>query len=79
MLSEDAYRAAYGRFLSRLRQARLDAGLTQSDVAARLGKPQSFISKVELGERCLDVVELQIVARGYGKTLAHFDDGELRG
>lgn len=32
-------------------------GLTQSDVAARLSKPQSFVSKFEQGERRLDVVE----------------------
>lgn len=78
MLSEDAHRAAYGRFLSRLRQARLDAGLTQVEVAARLGKPQSFISKMESGERRLDVVELQMVAVIYGTSLSHFEDEELR-
>ena len=38
--------------------ARTDAGLSQVEVAARLGKPQSFVSKYESGERGLDVVEL---------------------
>lgn len=41
----------------RLRQVRLDAGLTQADLAERLDKPQSFVAKVETQERRLDVVE----------------------
>nr|3EUS_A Chain A, DNA-binding protein [Ruegeria pomeroyi]3EUS_B Chain B, DNA-binding protein [Ruegeria pomeroyi] len=41
----------------RLRQARLDAGLTQADLAERLDKPQSFVAKVETRERRLDVIE----------------------
>jgi transcriptional regulator with XRE-family HTH domain len=41
----------------RLRDARLAAGVTQQDLAARLQVPQSFVSKFETGERRLDVVE----------------------
>ena len=41
----------------RLRQVRLDAGLTQADLAERLDKPQSFVAKVETQERRLDVIE----------------------
>jgi transcriptional regulator with XRE-family HTH domain len=37
--------------------ARSRAGLTQLDVASRLGRPQSYVSKYESGERRLDVVE----------------------
>lgn len=59
-----------------LRSAREEAGLTQKDAAILLGKPQSFVSKVESGERRLDVVELQAIARRYGKPLAYFDVGE---
>ncbi len=47
--------------LALLRQARLDAGLRQSDVARKLGKPQSFVSNYESGERRLDLLELQAV------------------
>lgn len=46
--------------------ARQEAGLTQIQVAERLGKPQSFISKYELGERQLDVVEFLQVCRALG-------------
>jgi len=38
-------------------------GLTQTQVAKALGKPQSFISKAESGERRLDVVELMEIRR----------------
>lgn len=41
----------------RLKQARLEAGLTQTELAARLDKPQSFVAKVETQERRLDLVE----------------------
>ena len=47
----------YELFQKALVAARLEKGLTQSDVAGRLGKPQSFVSKYETGERRLDVVE----------------------
>jgi len=63
---------AYKRFLTRLRQARTEAGLTQTDVAARLRRPQSFVSKIESGERRVDVVELAELARLYGKPLTYF-------
>ena len=45
-----------------LARARERAGLKQSDVAARLGLPASYLSKVESGTRRLDVVELIHIA-----------------
>jgi transcriptional regulator with XRE-family HTH domain len=56
----------YGELLRLLKNARQEAGLRQVDLAGRLGKPQSFVSKVERGERRLDVVELIVVARAIG-------------
>lgn len=56
----------------RLRQARLDAGLSQAEAAARLEKPQSFISKCESGKRRLDFLEMKVVAELYGKELSFF-------
>lgn len=49
-----------------LTAARKKAGLTQAEVAERLGRPQSFVAKYEGGERRLDVVELIQVARAVG-------------
>jgi len=47
-------------------QARRDAGLTQVALAKKLGRPQSFVSKFERGERRLDVPEFLDVARALG-------------
>lgn len=46
--------------------------MTQIDVARKLNKPQSFVSKVERGERRLDVVELEMFAKLYKKKLDWF-------
>ncbi|HEX5235751.1 MAG TPA: helix-turn-helix transcriptional regulator [Silvibacterium sp.] len=43
--------------------ARKSAGLTQAELAERLSRPQSFVSKYERGERRLDVVEFGEVAK----------------
>ena len=43
--------------VNELRTARKQSGLSQQEVADRLGVAQSFVAKVELGERRLDVVE----------------------
>ena len=71
---DKAYQTAYKNFLARLIEARKQAGLTQVDVAKRLGKAHSFISKCELGERRVDFVELQQLARIYNKDLSFFSE-----
>ena len=68
------YSAAYRRFLERLRRARIEAGLSQAAVAKALGKPVSYPSKCELGERRVDFVELVEFARLYRKPLQYFAD-----
>lgn len=50
----------------------MKAGLTQVQVAASLGLPQSFVSKCESGERRIDAVELERFAKLYGKPVAFF-------
>ena len=62
----------YRYMLERLRKARLDADLTQVAVAKALGRPQTFISKVELGERRIDPIELQQFAKLYDRRLSYF-------
>ena len=59
----------YQQLCTLLRQLRLDAGLTQVEVARRLDVAQSFVSKYESGERRLDVIELRHVAQALGTTL----------
>jgi transcriptional regulator with XRE-family HTH domain len=67
-----AHDPRYKEFLVRLRHARMEAGLTQVQVAARLGKLQSYVSKCEVGDRRVDVVELAEFAELYGKPIAWF-------
>lgn len=64
--------SAYQMLLDRLRQARRDAGLTQAQVAEAVGRPQSFVSKSESGERRLDPIELAELARLYAKPVGFF-------
>ena len=62
----------YKRFLVRLKAAREDSGMTQTEVAKRLRKPQSWVSKSESGERRVDAVELGEFAKAYGKGVRFF-------
>ena len=71
---DKSYQKAYARFRARLVQAREEAGLTQVEVAKRLRKARSFISKCELGERRVDFIELQQLAKIYGKDFSFFGD-----
>lgn len=52
--------------------ARRKGGLTQADLAIRLKRPQSFVSKYERGERRLDLVEFRDVANALGVDPVRF-------
>ena len=77
MYNANDYQLAYERLRVKLRIARIEAGLTQVEVAGTLGKPQSFVSKIETGERRVGFLELQLLARIYGNPLSHFEDETL--
>ena len=62
----------YEYLLKRLREARRQAELTQVQVAKALGRPQSFVTKCELGERRIDPVDLQRFAKLYRKPISFF-------
>ena len=55
-----------------LREAREAEGLTQSDVAKRLKKPQSYVIKYETGESRLYLIELREVCQALGTSLVRF-------
>jgi transcriptional regulator with XRE-family HTH domain len=59
-------------FRNLLRQKRISQKLTQAGLAARLGQPQSYVSKYELGERRLDFVETTLVCEALGIDFVEF-------
>lgn len=61
--------------VKRLREARLQAGMTQQQAARALAKPQQFISKAETLVRRLDPIELLDFSRVYRKPLSYFLKG----
>ena len=71
-MGESIYSREYRLFIERLRKVRLEAGLTQVQAAQKLKKPQSYVSKIERGERRIDIVELQQFLKIYKKGLSDF-------
>lgn len=55
-----------------LRQIRVEAELHQADLAKRIAKPQSYVSKYESGERRLDLLELREICGALGISLVEF-------
>ena len=62
---------AYKDLLRALIALRSSAGLSQAELATRLGKPPSFVGKYELGERRLDIIETMVIVHLMD---ADFDD-----
>ena len=60
------YSERHGRLRTLLKEKRRAAGLTQTVVAERLGKPPSYVAKYEGGDRRLDVLEYLDVAAAIG-------------
>lgn len=59
-------------FCALLRAERKKAHLSQEKLAVKLKKPQSFVAKIEAGERRLDVVEFLTIANALGVDPAKF-------
>jgi transcriptional regulator with XRE-family HTH domain len=64
--------AEHRRLVDSLRQVRLDADLTQVDLAKRLREPQAFVSRYETGERRLDLLEIREICKAVGISLREF-------
>lgn len=71
------YNPNYRYLIGRVREARVEAGLTQVAVANALGRPVSFVSKYELGERRLDPIDLAELAVLFEKPLEYFYPASL--
>ena len=59
-MDKSIHSEAYLEFLAYLRATRTKLGITQTELAVRLGTTQSFISKCERGERRLDLIEARL-------------------
>lgn len=68
------YKPQYEQLISKLKEARSEAGLDQQYVAEKLGKYKSYLSKIEHGDRRLDVMELIELAKIYKKDINYFVD-----
>lgn len=71
-MSKSVYTQEYKEIIKRLKKGRVEAGLAQQAVANKLGKPQSYISKIESGERRLDVAEIKKFSVIYKKDISFF-------
>lgn len=60
------------RLATLLRQVRLDAKITQLQLAEEIGQTQSYVSKYESGEQRLDLIELETVCKATGISLIDF-------
>lgn len=66
------YTKEYKEITQKLFKARKESGLNQVEVAKKLRKTQSYISKIERGERRLDIIELKTLAKIYNKKIDYF-------
>ncbi len=66
------YTKDHNEIVKRLKQARVEAGLGQVEVAKKLGKTQSYLSKIESGQRRFDVLQLKEFAKLYKKDISFF-------
>ncbi len=71
-MNKAIYSKQYKQLIAHLKQARTESKLSQVQVARALKTTQSHISKVESGQRRLDVIQLKEFAKLYRKKLSFF-------
>jgi len=71
-MSKAIYSKDHKYIVEQLKKARQEAGLEQTEVAKLLGKTQSYLSKIESGQRRIDVVQLKEFAKIYKKDINFF-------
>jgi len=72
------YSEEHKELVHKLRQARHRASLSQCEVARLLGRSQSYVSKLESGQRVVSVWQLKELARLYGTDISHFIGDHLQ-
>ena len=68
-MSNSIYSQDHKYLIEQLKKARKEAGLGQVEIAKKLKKSQSYISKIESGQRRIDVLQLKQFAKLYKKVL----------
>ena len=67
------------RLAALLRQVRVEARLTQGQIAESIGQTQSYVSKYENGEQRLDLIEVEAVCKAVDLPLTEFVRRYLEG
>ena len=71
-MNKTIYSKEHKYIVEQLKKAREKVGLSQEQVAKILHKTQSYISKIEAGQRKINVVQLKKFAEIYKKPLDYF-------
>lgn len=72
MPTKSIHKKDYAILLRQLRELRLAAGLTQVELSTALGRPQSYVSDVERGERRMDLLQLRDFCNACGASVSTF-------
>ena len=71
-MSKTIFSKDHRYLINQLKRARQEIGLDQTEVARKLSKTQSYVSKIESGQRRIDLIQLKEFAKIYKKKLNLF-------
>jgi transcriptional regulator with XRE-family HTH domain len=71
-MASEIYTSDSKKIVNLLQKARREAGLTQIATSKLLNKTQSYVSKIESGQRRIDLIQLKHFAKIYKKSLSFF-------
>lgn len=71
-MNKTIYSKEHKLLIQKLKKAREDVGLDQQQVAKSLKKTQSYVSKIESGQRRVDIIQLKRFAKLYKKSMDYF-------
>jgi transcriptional regulator with XRE-family HTH domain len=71
-VARNLYTDEHEELVTLLKDLRLEKGMSQSEVAEQLDRPQTFLSSIEVGDRVVSVVQVLNLCRVYGLTFVEF-------
>ena len=72
MKRDSLYTTEHAELVVLLKDLRLEAGLSQAQVVEVLGRPQTYLSAVEIGDRGIDLIQVMELCRIYGVPFLDF-------